>query len=144
MVQESISLISVVCLLAWMFFFTVSSLPLFVLKHDEPTDARFIHGFFDVQYVGLMSIAAVGTLSSAVSNRRLMTVAMACIAFIGFAAHHGIVSRMNELRGSMTATDVVAIRKFRRLHLMGIALNICLMLGYGFAIFLAAAELDAR
>ena len=144
MVHESISLISVVCLLAWMFFFTVSSLPLFVLKHDEPTDARFIHGFFDVHYLGLMCIAAVGTLSSAVSNRRLMTVAMACIAIIGFTARRRIVARMNALRGTMTATDVVAIRKFRRLHVTGIAINICVMVGYGFAIFLAAAELDAR
>ena len=127
-----------------MFFFTVSSLPLYILKHDEPTDTRFIHGFFDVHYLGTMSIATLGTLSSAIAGRRLMTVAMLCIALIGFAARGHIVKCMNELRGTMTATDVTAIRRFQRLHLTGIAINICLMVGYGFAIFLAAAELDTR
>jgi len=127
---------STVALLVWMGYFMLGCLPLLILKHDTPTDSRFIRGFFNLYYLVLMGIAAVGAMSFAFSDRRFigMVIAMACIAFIGFAARRTLVSRMDRLRSTMTATDALAIRGFRRLHVAGIVLNVVLLVGFGLAV----------
>src|SRR4051794_37478727 len=57
-----VALISTVALLVWMGFFMMGSLPLLILKHDTPLDARFIRGLFNVYYLALVSTATVGAL----------------------------------------------------------------------------------
>ncbi len=47
-----------VALLVTTTYFILGSIPLLVLKHDTPLDARFVRGFFDIYYV-----AAVVTVS---------------------------------------------------------------------------------
>ena len=134
MLPKVVGFISTVALLVWMAYFMLGCLPLLILKHDTPVDARFIRGFFNTYYLVLMGIAAAGALSFAFSDRRFMAMAMACIAFIGFAARRAIVSRMDWLRSTMTATDALAIRGFRRLHVAGIVLNVIQLVGFGLAV----------
>ena len=141
MLPKIISLISIVALLAWMIYFMMGCLPLLILKHDDPSDSQLIRSFFDVYYLVLMGIAAVGTLSSAVSDRRLLATAIACIALIGFAARRVIVSRMDRLRGTMSATNALAIQTFRRLHIGGIVFNIFLLAGFLSVLGLSSADI---
>ena len=141
MLPKIISLISIVALQAWMIYLIMGCLPLLILKHDDPSDSQLIRGFFDVHYRVLMGIAAVGTLSSAFSDRRLLAMAFACIALSGLAARRVIVARMDRLRGSMSATDVASIRTFRRLHVTGIGLDILLLVGFISALSLSSADI---
>jgi hypothetical protein len=135
-----ISLVSIVLLLGWMFYFVAGGLPLLVLKFDHPTDARMVRGFFEVHYLVLMTLAAAGTLSSAFSGRPLLTAAIACIALTGFAARRAIVSRMDQLRSTISVEDIPAKRKFRTLHITGIVLNILLMVGFITALIFSSAD----
>ena len=141
MLPKILSLISIVLLLAWMVYFMAGCLPLLILKHDDPSDSQLVRGFFDVYYLVLMGIAAVGTLSCAFSDRRLLATALACIALIGFTARRMIVSRMDRLHATMSATDAPAIRRFRRLHVTGIVLNIFLLVGFFSALSLSSADI---
>ena len=123
MLPKIVSLISIVALMGWMFYFLCGGLPLLILKHDVPQDARFVHRFFEVHYVALIGITTIGALSAALSERGLLAAAIAGIGLVGFTARRVIVTNMDRLRGTMIATDPRAIRRFRQFHAAGLALN---------------------
>jgi len=129
-----VALISTVALLVWMGFFMMGSLPLLILKHDTPLDARFIRGLFNVYYLAIMATAAAGALSYAFAERLLIALALACIAALGFAGRYWFVSRMDMVRSTMTADDSGAIRRFRRLHIAGMLLNVVLLVAFCFGL----------
>ena len=141
MLPKIISLVSVILLMGWMFYCVVGGLPLLVLKYDHPSDSRLVRGFFEVHYLVLMTIAAVGALSAALSNRPLLATAIACIALAGFTARRTIVLRMDRLRSTMSVADAPAIRKFRTLHISGIVLSVFLMAGLISALIFSSADM---
>ncbi len=126
----TLALISTVALLVWMGFFMMGSLPLIVLKHDTPQDARFIRGLFNVYYAAITTTAAVGALSYGLAGRMGIALAFGCMAGLGLVGRHGIVARMDRLRHTMTADDTAAIRQFRRLHITGMLVNVLLIAVY--------------
>jgi len=125
-----VTLVSAVLLLVWMGFFMMGSLPLLVLKHDTPVDSRFIRGLFKLYYVAVMTTGAVGALSSALAGRLVIALALACVAGIAFAGRRWFISRMDEVRNTMTADDAFSIRQFRRLHIAGMLLNLALLAAF--------------
>lgn len=141
MLAKAIFLMSIAALLAWMLYFMLGSLPLLILKHDDASDSQLVRGFFNVHYLVLMSIASIGTLSAIIADRRFLAASIACIALIGFTARKLIVARMDQLRSTLSATNTPAIQKFRKLHITGLALNLCLLIGFVSALSLASAEI---
>ena len=122
-----LALISAVVLLVWMGFFMMGSLPLLVLKHDTPVDSRFIRGLFNLYYMAIMATGIVGAASAAIAGRAAAALGLGVVAAIGFAGRHWFVARMDLVRSTMTADDSLAIRKFRRLHIVGMLLNVLLL-----------------
>ncbi len=125
-----VALVCTVALLVWMGFFMMGSLPLLVLKHDTPLDSRFIRGLFNVYYLAIMITATIGAVSYALAGRPAIALALACVSALGFAGRFWLVSRMDLVRSTMTADDSLAIRRFRRLHITGMLLNVALLAGY--------------
>ena len=115
---------TLVLLLVWMGFFMLGSLPLMILKHDTPLDARFIRGLFDVYYKAVMVVAAAGVLAHALALRPLTTAGMAAVGGVAWWSRRVILSRMDSLRATMTADDAAGIRQFRKLHVLGMGLNV--------------------
>lgn len=120
---------TLVILLVWMGFFMLGSLPLMVLKHDTPLDARFIRGLFDVYYKAVMVTAAVATLAHALAGRWVTMVELALVCAVAYASSRAILSRMDMLRATMTPADTAAIRSFRQLHVLGMVLNLVQLVG---------------
>ncbi|MES2975855.1 MAG: hypothetical protein V4757_19715 [Pseudomonadota bacterium] len=116
-----------VLLLISMGFFMMGSLPLLVLKHDTPLDARFIRGLFDVYYKALMTTATLGAFCYVFAERPTMAVVLGCVAVLGVAGRQWFVTRMDGLRSIMTAGDRASIRSFRQLHIAGMVLNVALL-----------------
>jgi hypothetical protein len=125
-----LALISAVVLLVWMGFFMMGSLPLLVLKHDTPLDSRFIRGLFNLYYVAIMATGIVGAASAAIAGRAAVALGLGFVAAIGFAGRHWFVGRMDLVRSAMTADNSSAIRKFRRLHIVGMLLNVLLLAAF--------------
>ena len=119
-----ISLIATVLLLVWMGFFMMGSLPLLVLKHDTPLDARFIRGLFNVYYMAVMLTGSAAALSFAWSGKAAFALGMAFIAGLAFALRRWIIiPRMDAMRETVPATEAL-IFQFRRLHIAGMLLNV--------------------
>jgi hypothetical protein len=53
---------------------------------------------------------------------------MAVIGVVAFWSRRVILSRMDRLRMTMTATDTAGIRQFRKLHVLGMSLNVAQLL----------------
>ena len=123
MLAKVAGFVSVVLVIAWMAYSLMGSAPLLILKHDTPDDARLIRGFFDIRYRVLACLAVLGAISFTVAGNMLLAVAMLCIASIAAFATSFLVARMGRMRKTLTAADVVAIARFRRLHLGAIGLN---------------------
>ena len=119
---------TLVLLLVWMGFFMLGSLPLMILKHDTPLDARFIRGLFDVYYKAVIVVSAAGILAHGAALRPATTVGMAVVCAFAFGSRRTILSRMDALRTTMTATDTQGIRRFRKLHIVGMSLNFAQLL----------------
>ena len=54
-----------VALLVTTAYFIMGSIPLLVLKHDTPLDARFVRGFFNLYYVAAFITASATAVSFA-------------------------------------------------------------------------------
>jgi pterin-4a-carbinolamine dehydratase len=119
---------TIVILLVWMGFFMLGSLPLMILKHDTPLDARFIRGLFDVYYKAVMVVAALGVIAHALVHRPVITLVMAGVGVIAMVSRRVVLVHMDRLRATMTATDAASIRSFRRWHVLGMALNVAQLL----------------
>jgi hypothetical protein len=113
-----------VALLVWMGFFMMGSLPLIILKHDTPMDARFIRGLFNVYYWAVLATATIGAVAFTLAGRAPFAFLMGGIALLAAAGRRWILRRMDRLRGSMNADDTRGISQFRRLHVTGMLLNV--------------------
>jgi hypothetical protein len=122
------AMFATVILLVWMGFFMLGSLPLLVLKHDTPLDSRFIRGLFNVYYTAIMVTASVGAAAFALAGRIPFALVFVGIGLIGAGSRHWVLGKMDALRATMTATDHVAIRKFRQLHIGGMVANLVQLL----------------
>jgi hypothetical protein len=125
-----VALISAVVLLVWMGFFMMGSLPLLILKHDTPVDSHFVRGLFNLYYVAIMATGIVGAASAAIAGRAVAALGLGFVAAMGFAGRHWFVARMDLVRSTMTADDALAIRRFRRLHIVGMLLNVLLLAAF--------------
>jgi len=67
-------------------------------------------------------------------GRPAIALALACVATLGFAGRHWLVSRMDLVRSTMTADDSSAIQRFRRLHITGMLINVAVLAGYCFGL----------
>ena len=83
MLPISVALVCTVLLLISMGFFMLGSLPLLVLKHDTPLDARFIRGLFNVYYLAVMYLASATALSYAWAQKP--AIALGAIAYSALA-----------------------------------------------------------
>jgi zona occludens toxin (predicted ATPase) len=137
-----VSLIAIILLLLWLFFFMFGGLPLVFLKYDAALDAHFVRGFYDVHYLGLIAVALTGAVSSAVSDRTAFAAATLCMGLIGIAARRVIVVGMDRLRDAVTAADTLAIQGFRKLHVWALLLNAALLCGFVAVVAVASGTLQ--
>ena len=119
-----LALLATVFLLISMGFFALGSLPLLILKHDTPLDARFIRGLFAVYYAAVKVTATAAAIAYAFAEKPAFAWGMACVVVLAFILRRMIVSRMDQLRATMTETDAVGISRFRRLHIGGMLFNV--------------------
>nr|WP_222622452.1 hypothetical protein [Ramlibacter albus] len=104
-------------------YFALGSLPLLILKHDTPMDARFIRGFFHLYYRAVLFAAVTTSVAYAFAGQPGFCAGMAVLALVVFTASRIVLPGMDALRNTMTPEDAGAIARFRRLHGYGMALN---------------------
>mgnify|MGYP003583480053 CR=1 FL=1 len=113
-----------VALLVTTAYFIMGSVPLLILKHDTPLDARFVRAFFNVYYKAAFGTAAATAVSYALAHRFGIAIGAAVLAWVAVLLRRKILPRMDSLGAQIQSNDLNAIPGFRKTHLAAIAINI--------------------
>jgi hypothetical protein len=112
-----------VALLAVTAYFLMGSVPLLILKHDTPQDARFIRGFFNTYYLAAMFTGSATALSYAFAGRPIFAAGAAAIALLAAFLRRSVIPKMDSLRAVIESSGTAAIQGFRRMHVTAILIN---------------------
>lgn len=118
------SMFFTVVLLVITAYFIMGSIPLLILRHDTPLDARFVRGFFNTYYLGAFGAATATSISYAIAGRAIVAAGAAGLALIAVALRRAVIPRMDALGTRIQADFMDAIPGFRKLHLSAILINI--------------------
>jgi hypothetical protein len=113
-----------VALLVTTAYFIMGSIPLLVLKHDTPLDARFVRGFFNIYYRAAFLTAAATAVSFAFAGRPGLAVGAAALALIAIALRKKVIPKMDALGAQIQSNYMDAIPGFRRTHITAILINL--------------------
>lgn len=113
-----------VALLATTAYFLLGGLPLLVLQHDTPTDARFVRGFFNVYYKAALAASAGAAASYALSSWYAFSLGAAVMALGVLALRSRLIPAMEQIGSAIQTGERGAIGRFRRLHSAALALNL--------------------
>jgi hypothetical protein len=120
---QTIALFFTVVLLAVTAYFLLGSVPLLVLKHDNPVDASFIRSFY-ITYYRAALVAAVGTVVCyALAGRTTLALGAAGIAALTLLLRARFIPMMAHLAPQIQANEALAIPAFRQLHKSAILIN---------------------
>lgn len=120
---QSFALLFTVVLLAVTTYFLLGSVPLLILKHDNPMDSRFIRSFY-ITYFRIALIAAVATcFSYALAKRPALAFGAAGIALLTVLLRKHLITRMDQLGAQIQANELVAIPAFLKMHKSAILIN---------------------
>ncbi len=112
-----------VALLAVTTYFLLGSVPLLILKHDNPIDSRFIRSFY-ITYFRIAIVAAIGTTASyALAGRAGFAIGAAGIASLTLILRTRLIPRMDRLGQQIQGADPLAIPEFRKIHKSAILIN---------------------
>ena len=119
-----VALVFTVILLVITAYFLMGSVPLLVLKHDTPMDARFVRGFFNTYYVAAMYAAGATALSYAIAGRLVFAAGASGLAALAVVLRRTVMEKMDSLRAGLQSDDTDAIAAFRRTHVAAILANL--------------------
>ena len=120
---QSFALLFTVVLLAVTAYFLLGSVPLLVLKHDNPMDSSFIRSFY-ITYFRIAFIAAMAAvISYAWAGRYAFALGAASIALLTWLLRSRLITRMDELRSMIHADEFMAIPEFLKMHKTAIWIN---------------------
>ena len=113
-----------VALLVTTAYFIMGSIPLLILKHDTPLDARFVRGFFNIYYVAAFVTATATAISYAFAGRLGIAAGAAALALIAVVLRRKVIPRMDALGVQIQSNYMDAIPGFRKTHITAIAINL--------------------
>lgn len=113
-----------VALLVTTAYFLMGSLPLLVLTHDTPLDARFVRGFFNLYYVTAFATASATAISFLFAGRPGIAAGAAALALIAVVLRKKIIPKMDALGTQIQSNYMEAIPGFRRTHITAILINL--------------------
>ena len=119
-----LALFSTIPMLLCMGYFFMGSLPLLVLNHDTPLDARFIRGFFNTYYIALACTATISTICYALGGYLAFSAGIVAIAALALYLRKTVLAHMDALRIRIEGGDATAPTDFRRIHIAGMVLNV--------------------
>jgi len=105
-------------------YFLLGSVPLLILKHDTPLDARFVRGFFNTYYLAAMVTASAAAVSYAFAERLAFAIGAAALALLATILRRRIIAQMDSLRARIQVGGTDAIPGFRRTHVSAILVNL--------------------
>jgi hypothetical protein len=113
-----------VALLVTSAYFILGSIPLLILKHDTPLDARFVRGFFSIYYTAAIVTAGATSVSYALAARTAFATGAGVLTVPAFFLRKQVIPKMDALGARMQVNAMDAIPGIRKTHVTAIAINI--------------------
>jgi hypothetical protein len=108
-------------------YFLFGGLPLLILKHDVPLDARFVRAFFSLYYKVAFWAAVGAAVSYALWGRLAFAVGAAAIGILVTILRKRFLAAMEEVGARIDGADAEPIRHFRRMHGAALLINVGLL-----------------
>lgn len=105
-------------------YFLMGGLPLLILKHDTPLDARFVRSFFDVYYKAAFVSATGACISFAWSSRPGFALGHAGVAVMVVLLRAKLMAAMAFLGERIEKGEMQAIKRFRKVHSVALTMNL--------------------
>lgn len=118
------ALVFTVALLVSTAYFLMGGLPLLVLKHDVPLDARFVGSFFTVNYRAAFWTSLGAGISYAVWGLYAFAFGAGVIAAVTTLLRRRLLPAMQDIGARIGGLDGAAIARFRRLHTAALCGNL--------------------
>ncbi len=118
------AMVFTVAMLVTTAYFLLGGLPLLVLKHDVPLDARFISGFFNVYYKAAFFTAVGACLSFGLWGRFGFAAGAGALAMLVLTLRKYLLAAMQDLGARIEASEEAAIARFRRVHSAALLVNL--------------------
>lgn len=116
-----------VALLVFTAYFLLGGLPLLVLKHDVPLDARFVRAFFNVYYKVAFWAAIGAAISYAAWGRVAFALGAAGIALLVSVLRKRFLRAMDDVGAQIDGSNTEPIRRFRRMHGAALLINVAVL-----------------
>lgn len=113
-----------VALLVTTAYFLMGGLPLLILQHDTPVDARFIRGFFNLYYQAAFITSVGAALSYAWLGWLGFAAGTAAIALGVLALRSRLIPAMERIGTQIQSGNDQARTRFRRVHSAALAVNL--------------------
>jgi len=137
-----VALFFTVALLVTTAYFLMGSVPLLILKHDTPMDARFVRGFFNTYYLAAMFTASATAVSYAFAGRLAFAAGAAALALLAAVLRRKVIPKMDSLGAQIQVGETSFIPSFRRIHVTAILINLAQLVLIVWS--LIAASMQAR
>jgi hypothetical protein len=124
LLANNAALVFTVALLIVTAYFFLGSVPLLVLKHDNPVDAKFIRSFYDTYYQIAFIVAMGTTASYALSARPIFAVGAGAIMILAWVLRRKFIPKMDAIGGQIQTSDSGSIPVFRKIHKTAIMINL--------------------
>ncbi|WP_342130749.1 hypothetical protein [Hydrogenophaga sp. OTU3427] len=118
------SFVFTVALLVITTYFLLGGLPLLVLKHDEPLDARFVRSFFNLYYKVAFWAALGAALSYGLWGQFAFAFGAAALATVTVALRRRFLPTMLQLGSQIESNTDGAVQRFRRVHGLALLVNL--------------------
>lgn len=118
------SFVFTVALLVITTYFLLGGLPLLVLKHDEPLDARFVRSFFNLYYKVAFWAALGAALSYGLWGQFAFAFGAAALATVTVALRRRFLPTMLQLGSQIESNIDGAVQRFRRVHGLALLVNL--------------------
>ncbi len=113
-----------VALLVTTTYFIMGSIPLLLLKHDSPVDARFVRNFFRIYYLAAIATAGATAISYALAGRFELAACGAALTALAVFLRGKVIPQMDAFGAQIQTNDLDAIPGFRKTHIQAILINV--------------------
>jgi len=116
-----------VLLLAITAYSVMGGLPLLILRHDAPTDARFIRAFFGTYYRVAVWLSLGAVLCYLLWGRPVFAAGAAGVGAANWLLRGRVGQAMQGLSEQIAASEQGAVSRFRRVHAAALLANLLVL-----------------
>jgi hypothetical protein len=124
MLLNAVALYATAILLGAMLFFSFAMTPVIFARLEPEQASRTVRALFPVYYLVIIMCGAVGALTLAVDEHPVPSSLLAIVAGFAVLTRQFVIPRLDALRAAKTAGDAAAVRQFKRLHGLSVAVNL--------------------